>query len=372
MRWVAGVDVGYGWTKVTSSALANEYVVFPTVVGDANRDLIVMDQPGGSAGNRELNLKRMAVRTEFGLHYLGDLALQECDPTTIRTAAQIVDRVQDEDFAVLLRTSLALALGHARSGSLVVVTGLPLTVYRHERDRLRESLQAQHTVTFVDPATGEVVRSHVIDVPASLVVPQPIGSYADLLLGDGGEVRRPDLLKRRVAVLDIGFGTSDLLVVRPGMEIDSRSSSNIPGGVSNLVRRLQRDLQADETFRRLQAAQMQLHELEPALRSLQLPGLRPDRPEAERLRKIVARIKADASHTMVQRLEALLGGSQQPDVILLTGGGCALLSEELSSRLQAAFPLADVIVAEEAQTANTRGYRKLAMQFAVRRGLNVA
>ena len=368
-RYVAGIDIGYGWTKILSSA-AGAPLVYPTVIGDPNRDLIVVD--GAGAGLREVSLRRLAVRTEHGLHFIGELALAECDASTIRTAAQIVDRVQDVDFAVLMSAALGLALGPSRAGSLVVVTGLPLTVYRHERASLQDRLTARHTLTFVDPASGETLRSSVVEVAATLVVPQPMGAFAATLLDEGGAVREPDLLKARVAVLDIGFGTTDLLVLRPGGDVDSRASANIPGGVRNLVHRLQRDLQADPTFRRLQPAQMHLHELEPALREYLLPGLRQDRPEAAQLRRIVDRIKTDAAHTMAQRLESHLGGSQQPDIILLAGGGSALLGDVLVRAVESAFPLATVTLAEDPQQANTRGFYRLARQLAARRGLSVA
>ena len=188
------------------------------------------------------------------------------------------------------------------------------------------------------------------------------------VLDDAGNVVREDLMNQRVAVLDLGFGTSDLLVLREQMQIDSQASRNIPGGMSSLVDRLKRALHADPRFRMLQPDQLQPHELEPILRTGQIPGWNRD---LDGLRDVVEAIKRDAVETFIQRLQTALG-RRPANTIVLTGGGAALLGEYLVPRLQEAFSLSDVLIPDAPSLANARGFCRMARQYAAARGITVA
>ena len=74
------------------------------------------------------------------------------------------------------------------------------------------------------------------------VIPQPFGSYFDLLLNDEGKLKDPEKIRERVGIIDIGFQTTDLALATP--QFVEASSGSLEVGVRSVADQLSRDLAA--------------------------------------------------------------------------------------------------------------------------------
>ena len=89
-------------------------------------------------------------------------------------------------------------------------------------------------------------RRLAVDVAEVLVVPQPFGALLSLLLDEQGKLITDtlDLVEGRVAVIDFGTFTTDLILVE-GLEYIEARSSSIEVGVSTVLEMIRKVLLDD-------------------------------------------------------------------------------------------------------------------------------
>ena len=115
-----------------------------------------------------------------------------------------------------------------------VVTGLPVSHYTQERVKQIQDLLGQaHNVQTLSGETS-------VKVERVKVIPQPFGSYFDLLLNDEGKLKDPEKIRERVGIIDIGFQTTDLALATP--QFVEASSGSLEVGVRSVADQLSRDL----------------------------------------------------------------------------------------------------------------------------------
>ena len=134
---ILGVDIGYGYTKATDG---RRYQVFKSIVGEANPvqfgEAVV---PGAGESPRHFIVNGEEL-------FVGELA-----ETQSRGRGFTLDPQQ---FLTGYAKSLALAAlsPYAEHGDPVrVVTGLPVSFFRRQKDALTALLQNRHTVTIIHP-----------------------------------------------------------------------------------------------------------------------------------------------------------------------------------------------------------------------------
>lgn len=224
---IIGIDVGYGQTKAVADN--GQLVCFPSLVAPAEfirfqADVGAPVQPNG------LTL----YDTTDGDLFVGELAARQGRPGAVRSPRDR-DRVTDPIMTHLADAAFARLLHGVDYTRARVVTGLPVDYYR-DADQLADHLRGQHLAQ----TDGHSV---VVDVEEVLVVPQPFGALLSILLDERGRLMADvaHLAQGRVAVLDVGMFTSDLILV-DGLEYIEAGSGSLEVGVSTALEMLRKVL----------------------------------------------------------------------------------------------------------------------------------
>ncbi len=304
------LDVGFGNTK---GIVGGRAVVLPSVVA----------VPAGDLGLAGIGMKtvRRARRITFDR---GDFFIGPAASSWGRV-------VENMDFSRLASPE-AEALLYAAVADLVptgatvrLVLGLPVPLLRDEAvarpvlDSLKARLVREHHL-LVDG------RDFSFTVAGLRAAAQPVGAWADWALDSEGRWASPAARNALVAVMDIGFNTLDLYGIRGG-----RLEPRLVGGDKVGVRRLR--------LLDLAAPGAPYHEADGMIREGKIP-----------------------EDTRATWLSEILGAAERvwngarPDLLLVVGGGAALLRDQREA-FRRAFR-AEVVVPEEPVAANARGLWK--------------
>ena len=316
-----GVDIGYGFTKV--AAAGRPPLVMPSIVG-SNEELSYRSDIGDRIRIIPLSLN--------GHSYL----VGEAAKRFSRHRYRIFDSTWAESpYYLLLFVSALMRIDKSSREPAAVVTGLPVSHYTQERVRQVQDLLGQaHNVR---TSAGETS----VKVEKIKVIPQPFGSFFDLILNDEGKLKDPDKIRERVGIIDIGFQTTDLALATP--QFIESSSGSLDVGVRSVADQLSRDVG------RKYSITLDTTEAEEALRhkSVRIFGESIDLSEMieERTREVAELILAYA--------HSLWGRGEKLNRLILAGGGANIFRSYFST-----YP--NLYVTEEPSLSNVRGYLKLA------------
>ncbi len=269
--------------------------------------------------------------------FVGELASRQGRPGAVRSPRDR-DRVADPIVTHLADAAFALLLPGVEQARVRVVTGLPVAYYRDAFD-LSQRLLGAHAILLEG-------RSLTVDVQDVLVVPQPFGALLSLILDERGHLvtRALDLVEGRVAVLDVGQQTTDLILVE-GLEYIEARSGSIEVGVSTAVDMIRKVLLDDYRVT------YEPHEVEQALRRGWLVVDGKKRPldglASERLDPVARAIEAQAR--TLWNLSTLTA-------LVLAGGGALALRPWLEPRF------AQAIYAPDAAMANAVGFLRYGLR----------
>jgi hypothetical protein len=185
---------------------------------------------------------------------------------------------------------------------------------------------------------------------------EPIGGYSHYVFTERGEERKKNQLRDATTlVVDVGGHTVDVAAVDPGGEIDPLSLNSTRTGVIKLTTDFETMLRANNPTMFQDSGDLDIKRVENAI----LTGVYqfgrvpvPCKVEAQQ-------VKSALVNDVIQVINAA-GGAANYDYVLLTGGGAALIVEDL----QAAYPRIDFLMAEPDRElmkyANVFGGAKLA------------
>lgn len=341
-----GVDVGYGFVKAVA-ADTGARVVYPSACLPARASGELARVLGGRGLEHRVSMMRdgQAAAEEW---LVGDAALAAGASRTWDTEAK-----RRAGYEVLLLSALALTAGAAEESETGVcaVLGLPLGTWlrREERRALVHGLTG--VGAWVSLGVSPVQRYKVQQVR---VLPQGVGAYVAALRAPGGD----RLAGRPVGVLDVGYRTTDYLLLLPGSEGVSVPSEERSGSVDVGIG------QAVDAVRQEVARMVGLLPpeglVDRALRGggvMYLRGeeldLRPSYMTA--CRELAARVGAAVQRAWGEQLDYLAA-------VLLSGGGGAALASYLTLPAICLVPSA-----EEAIWANAVGFSLLARDLVVAR-----
>ena len=217
-----GIDVGYGYCK--GVAPGGRKVVFPSLVApDEGRKMFAL--PGQTAKSFDYHVKLSGARVR-GSFVVGEAAMHK--DTAVR-AWDLKEQVAHQNTLVLLLTACA-ALGVA--GDTDVGIGLPLEVFVAAREQVKpwvEGTSCQVSLNGRPPVHITLRRVSVF--------PQAGGAYLHALLREDGQVRDRSLLEMAVGVIDVGYRTTDLLMLvrtSAGLVPDVDRCTTIDRGISSV------------------------------------------------------------------------------------------------------------------------------------------
>jgi plasmid segregation protein ParM len=327
--WDIGMDIGYGVTKALTD---RAQVAFPSVAGYARdikfrADEIAVKYPGDQVFDDE------------GHWFVGDLALSQLGAGEQR---RLRGRTANEgELGNVFRARLAkAAIGkllptHDDVVHLRIATGLPVDHMR-DADALRVALGGQHVIH----TDGAHFIANVVGV---MVMPQPYGTIYSQRLTTEGAINRCHTFTR-VGVVDVGTYTVDLALDDDGEYIDGESGS-VESGVWTAQERIAAAIERD--YREKPA----LRVVEGVLRSGCLRASGESVDYSGEVSEALAPLRSATMELIAQKWK----GGLNVDVIYVSGGGAALVIDEIKSYYRQAQ------LVEGAQMANARGYLNYAL-----------
>lgn len=330
---IVAIDIGFGFTKASDG---KETVVFKSLYGDAPEIQFWMD-----FGERALT-DYFHVTVDGKSYFVGDLAEQQSTSVSFTLDQERMMSDYARLFALTV-TGLLLKKDPVVEEPIHIVSGLPVGFYRQYHDRFRDTLKGRHQVVFHSPDGGRVAKK--IQVEQVQLLPQPMGSALNLLMNDNGQISEKELARQKIGVVDIGFRTTDYLVV-DRLRYVERSSRTMDTGVSKAFNIIAGKLRENS------GVNVELYRLYGAVES----GTIRMRGQAFSFAKIRDQIFAHLAATIVGDLERLWANDWDLETILLTGGG----AKEIGPHIQALLP-GNVRVAAnrgDARLANVQGYLK--------------
>lgn len=321
-----GIDLGYGYVKVTDGQTA---YLFPSTVGIGQKIrfkslLTTFQKP----------TENLAITVDNKKYFVGQLAIKQSEVVT-RSLGR--NRIEDTSTKVLLLAALSL-FADKDDQSFNVITGLPVDYYSNFRDDWTELMLGMHAVK-ID--TGQQEKNKIIKIEKLQIIPQPFGTLYDKILNNEGEIRDESYNDLKIGIVDIGFKTSDFAVA-DSLEFIDKLSSSSEIAMSTAFNFL------TERFREKYFINKESYELDRVVETgiLRVAGEAVDVEEHinEAFSIVANKIATEINNIWDKR---------ELDKIILTGGG----GEAIAKFLLPKFPNMELI--KGAQFANVRGYQKL-------------
>lgn len=194
---IEAIDLGFLFTK---GIIGGKRVIMKSVVGNSKKQNFFDLNMGAKETD---HIKSWVGTTPY---FVSDLAVEQSD-TVIHSLKD--DRFDSEATEVLVKTAFALGLGNNHIQSHIV-SGLPASHYSMYKDSIQK--------LFLNKIHNYDVENHGTRIRGSVAIkggkfiPQPFGALLDRVLDDRGQIADKDLASKTVAVIDPGFGTSDIYV----------------------------------------------------------------------------------------------------------------------------------------------------------------
>lgn len=314
-------DLGYSYIKT-------DYFIIPSVVGNARK---IRFNTGFSSDSLIYNLRVEFQGQQF---FVGDLARRQSDQVVLNLDE---DRYRTLEARVLLETTLGL-LNSRVDETVNVVTGLPLDYLKYKEDLQWLLEKEKHEIRI----NGLLKRTKV---QRAEILPQPMLAFFDLFLDENGKPRRKDFLNKTVGIIDIGFGTTDLSLIRNLEFIDKASKSK--DIAMNNVYKLIAELIYDEF-----GVDKDIFEIEQEARS----GILKVRGQEYDIKEIVDYASSVVANKLINWINTVWKDNDDIDFIFVAGGGAEALGDFLVLALGAEKVY-------EPQLAVLRGAKKVAKRI---------
>jgi len=301
-----GIDIGYGVTKAVRAD--GEVRCFRSVVGIGTPDTF-------GVSNNNFNV----VKIDGRMYTVGESAERQRLPIISVQSRNMIESVG-------YRALLLASLDGDYESSHSIVTGLPLSYFN--ADKLRVMSKFKETLPNCQ----------------TRVVPQPMGSFYDALFDDEGNVQNITFLDKRIAVLDIGTYTTDLLVADKGTPVAGVSAS-VEIGIDTLFKSIQKSLM--HVRRNITNGEIE--------KALKTNTIIKDGEQMD-ISYILSENKAAVASNVWSWVNAKLGGTEEDiEIIVLTGGGGEILRNY--------FLQGNISMPKSPFLANARGFCKIARRL---------
>ena len=318
------IDCGYGFCKGVSD---KKELRFPSVVSLATERGFV--QPPSST---EVESKQGLVITYKEKDwFVGQLALsQGHHPRATLDRSRTKSTEMD-----ILFLAMAACLAPSPISEIEVVTGLPVTDFADHA-----WLVSHFTGTHRFKLNG---TPYELTIRKVSVVPQPYGGYFNRLVTSSGFVEE-SLSQGTIGIIDIGYLTADLVLVRDGEYIEKLCTS-LPGGISEVYRNCGKILSAHYPSR------FEERDVENVLREDVIYHMGRQIPLD---RSLIYPEFVSYADRIVSTVETLWS-REQVGLMIGCGGGIFPLRSVMQERWPA------IVIQADAQMSNVRGYYKFGM-----------
>jgi len=328
---VAGIDIGFGFTKATDG---KEFALFKSILGevtDIQFSLPIVKSEAGPC---------LHVSLDGRTYFVGDFAEQH---SSTRQFTLDQEKLLSDFCKVLALT----AMGYLFSADTPVniITGLPVGYYREYHQRFAKMLKGYHEISFQkNDGTSETIRLNINNLR---IIPQPLGSIFNLLMDENGKITNRELAKQKIGVIDIGFRTTDFCIFH-GLQYVERGSSTTDTGISKSFGVIAKKLREESNVN------IELYRLYNAIET----GFIKIRGKEFNISKIRDAVFAHAASIIASDLDRLWADDWDIDVIIISGGGAMELAKFLKPLI--AGNILPVETNIDARLNNVQGYCKYA------------
>lgn len=340
----AGADLGTSTIKTVSE---KQTFRIPSIIGEPN--------PGfkGSPADESWE-KNLKISFESGDNwYVGELARLQ---SVMKFPLAREGRMKSHKNARIALQAVLSLLGNEGWNYYSVATGVPVGMSKEGMETLSESLTGTFKIKIENDATGEKkrVRGRVVAAP---VMPEPYGAYYYLLKTRGEEKAMDSIL------IDIGYGTTDILTLYQGSVLRTASSS-INEAVDTVTSKLADKLseKADTNVK----PESLMTSLEREDKKVTIGGRTYDvGPQIESISTFVARSIVDE----VRRVMSNLPTDAVINYYILEGGGSYLFGDLIKEQLLDEGIIQDpndLIIPDDPVFANAKGFEMIAKKYGER------
>ena len=233
-----GLDLGFSNVK----AIANngKKFVFPSIVSEVRSEIFPsMSVVGGKSKGFEPKKAVKKLKVEFNneKYYIGKYAVDQGRNVDNLLTNQ---RIGDQSELILGLTAISL-LSTSKEVRVDLMLGLPLTELSLA-DRVKKLFKGTHHIKVFDNKKGVSVEKTII-VNSIRVMQQSVAALYSELFNLNGTIKKEKVkkLQDEVAIIDIGYRTTDLVVTKE-LGFINNLSSTIEIGVSDIFRNIKQYL----------------------------------------------------------------------------------------------------------------------------------
>ena len=328
---VAGIDIGFGFTKATDG---KEFVLFKSILGevtDIQFSMPIVKRETGPC---------LHVMLDGQSYFVGDLAEQH---STTRQFTLDQEKLITGFCKVLALTAMGYLYNDA--APVNIITGLPVGYYREYHQRFAKMLRGHHEISYQKhDGTSEII---FVNINNLRIIPQPLGSIFNVLMDENGKLTNRELAKQKIGVIDIGFRTTDFCIFH-GLQYVERGSSTTDTGISKTFGVIAKKLREESKVN------IELYRLYNAIET----GFIKIRGKEYNISKIRDAVFAHAAGMIASDLGRLWADDWDIDVIIISGGGAMELAKFLQPLIAGnILPLETNI---DIRLNNVQGYYKYA------------
>jgi plasmid segregation protein ParM len=330
---VLGIDIGFGFTKATDG---KDTLIFKSLFGDA-ADIQFWADFGEDTPTDHIH-----VTIDGKSYFIGDLAEQQSSVLhfTLDQEKLITEYVK---ILTLTVAGMFLPKGASINVPINLVSGLPIGYFKQNHQRFNELLSGHHTITYHSHDGQETNRELYINKVRML--PQPMGSILNLLMDDKGKIIDKDLASQKIGVVDIGFRTTDFIILDRLRYID-RGSRTIDSGISKGFSVIANKL------REKAGVSVELYRLYRAAET----GAIKMRGHGFAFSKIRDQVYSQLAASIANEIDRLWADDWDIDTIILSGGGCRELAPFLEPLITG--NVIPVDLSRDPRLNNVLGYMK--------------
>jgi len=330
---VLGIDIGFGFTKATNG---KDTLIFKSLFGDA-ADIQFWADFGDDTPTDHIH-----VTIDGKSYFIGDLAEQQ---SSVLHFTLDQEKLITEFVRIL---SLTVAGMFQQKGASInvpinVVSGLPIGYFKQNHERFDELLTGHHTIVYHSHDGREITKE--IYINKIRMLPQPMGSILNLLMNEKGKIVDRELANQKVGVVDIGFRTTDFIILDRLRYID-RGSRTIDSGISKGFSFIANKL------REKAGVSVELYRLYRAAET----GTIKMRGHGFAFAKIRDQVYSQLAGTIANEIDRLWADDWDIDTIILSGGGCRELAQYLQPLI--AGNVIPVDLSKDPRLNNVLGYMK--------------
>jgi actin-like ATPase involved in cell morphogenesis len=333
-----GIDLGTSTIKV--SYKGKRYKI-TSIIGEPN--------PGFRGVTPDTSWENnLIIRLEDGTeYYIGELARMQ---SLVKYPLAREGRMKNaENAQIAIKAAMGLVIDK-KDANLVVATGVPVATGKKEMENLGKFITGKHEIEIKNDATGEAKKLS-LRVLASPVIPEPYGAYY-YMLKKRGETKAMDSI-----IVDIGFGSTDILTIYKGT-ILATASGSIPDAVDTLVTKLAQFL-SEKTAKIIKPESLMVA-LERGDFSVNIGGVTYDvKPQITSLTNYIAKVIIDEIDKLLDNLP--------PDArikyFILEGGGIYFFGQALKQHLLEkglVSSVDDILIPDDPVMANALGFELVA------------